>query len=54
MTTDEIMEMVTIEMKKSGASADEIAKTEICIQYIGNEDFRKALNDYIFKATYRK
>ena len=53
MTTNEIMKMVTDEMKKNGASADEIAKMEICIQYIGNADFRNKLNEYVFMATYK-
>lgn len=54
MTTDEIMKMVTDEMKNNGANEDEIAKMEICIQYIGNEEFRKNLNDYVFNTTYKK
>ena len=54
MTTDEIMKMVTDEMKKNGASGDDIAKMEICIQYFGNKEFREKLNDFVFKSTYQK
>lgn len=54
MNTNEIMKLVTDEMKKNGATGDEIAKMEICIQYFGNADFRKWLNDYIFESTYKK
>lgn len=54
MTTNEAMKFVTDEMKKNGASADEIAKMEIAIQYLGNSDFRQKLNDYVFEATYNK
>ena len=54
MTTNEIMKMVTDGMKKNGASIDEISKMELCIQYIGNPEFRKGLQDFIFNATYLK
>lgn len=54
MTTNEIMKMVTDEMKKNGANVDEISKMEICIQYICNAEFRKGLQEYIFNATYHK
>ena len=54
MTTNEIMKMVTDDMKANGASGEEIAKMEICIQYLGNPDFRQSLNEYVFKSTYRK
>ena len=54
MGTNEVMAMVTEKMKDNGASPEEIAKMEICIQYLGNADFRKKLNDYVFNATYRK
>ena len=48
------MKFVTDEMKKNGASSDEIAKMEIAIQYLGNPGFRQKLNDYVFEATYNK
>ena len=54
MNTNEIMNMVTDEMKKNGATGEQIAKMEICIQYLGNADFRKKLNDYVFNETYNK
>lgn len=54
MTTNEIMQTVARAMREAGATADEISKMEICIQYLGNPDFRKALNDYVFRATYKK
>lgn len=52
MTTNDIMKMVASDMEKNGASPDDIAKMEIFIQYLGNPDFRKKLNDYVFNATY--
>lgn len=54
MTTDEVMKMVIGAMKKNGASGDEIAKMEIAIQYLGNPDFRKKLEDFVFESTYNK
>lgn len=54
MTTNDIMKMVADKMIENGASGEEIAKMEICIQYLGNEDFRNKLNDYVFNATYNK
>lgn len=54
MTTNEIMKIVADEMKKNGATNEQIAKIEICIQYIGNADFREKLNNYVFNATYKK
>lgn len=54
MYTDEVMKIVVNEMEKRGANDDEIAKMEICIQYIGNEAFRKYINDWVFKKTYNK
>lgn len=54
MTTNEVMKMVTDALKENGASCDEIAKMEIVIQYLGNPDFRKKLEDFVFEATYNK
>lgn len=54
MTTDEVMKMITDDMKKRGATGEEIAKMEIAIQYIGNPEFREWLSDFVFKATYKK
>lgn len=54
MTTDEVMKMVIDAMKENGASSDEIAKMEIAIQYLGNPDFRKKLEDFVFESTYNK
>lgn len=54
MTTNEIMKMVTNNMKNNGASSDDIAKAEIFIQYVGNPDFRKKLENYVFEKTYNK
>ena len=54
MSTNEIMKMVTYEMKKNGANNDKISQIEICIQYLGNADFREKLNDFVFNSTYRK
>ena len=54
MTTNEVMRMIVAEMKRSGKSPEEIAKVEICIQYIGNRNFRKKLNDFVFEQTYKK
>ena len=54
MTTNEIMKMVTDEMKKNGATGEQIAKMEICIQYLGNAEFREKLNEYVFNETYKK
>lgn len=54
MTTDEAMKMATDVMKENGASRDEIAKIEIAIQYLGNPDFRKKLEDFVFEATCNK
>lgn len=53
MTINEIMKTVSDEMKKNGASIDEISKTEIAIQYFGNKQFRERLNEYVFNATYK-
>ena len=49
---NKIMEMVTESMKAQGKSAEEIAQMEICIQYLFNADFRKAVQDYVFEQTY--
>lgn len=54
MTTNEVMRMIVAEMKRSGKSPEEIAKVEICIQYIGNRNFREKLNDFVFEQTYKK
>lgn len=54
MDTNEIMEMITTEMKKNGATKDQISQMEICIQYLGNEKFREWLSDFVFSATYKK
>ena len=54
MNTNEIMKMITDEMVKNGESPEKIAQVEIAIQYLGNEDFRKKLNDFVFNATYKK
>ena len=54
MNADEMMEYAASEMKKAGKSSEEIAMAEICIQYIMNKKFRKALQDYVFLATYKK
>jgi hypothetical protein len=53
MDANEIMKMVTDNMRSNGASADEIAKIEIAIQYIWNEKFRESLNEFVFNATYK-
>lgn len=54
MSTNEVMKMVTDEMKRNGATDDKIAQMEIAIQYIGNPDFREKLNEYVFNANYNK
>lgn len=54
MSTNEVMKMVTDAMKSNGATADQIAKMEIAIQYIGNPDFREKLNEFVFNANYHK
>ena len=54
MSTDEIMKMVTDEMKRNGATDDQIAKMEISIQYLGNPDFREKLNEFVFESNYHK
>ena len=54
MSTDEIMKMVTDEMKRHGATDDQIAKMEIAIQYLGNPDFREKLNEFVFESNYHK
>lgn len=54
MDTNEIMKMITAEMKKNGATKDQISQMEICIQYLGNEKFREWLSDFVFSATYKK
>ncbi len=53
MNVNEVMKMITDAMKANGAGADEIAKAEIAIQYLGNPEFREKLNDYVFNATYK-
>ena len=54
MSTDEIMKMVTDEMKRNGATDDQIAKMEIAMQYLGNPDFREKLNEFVFESNYHK
>ena len=54
MSTDEIMKMIKDEMKRNGATDDQIAKMEIAIQYIGNPDFREKLNEFVFESNYHK
>lgn len=54
MSTDEIMKMITNEMKKNGSTDDQIAKMEIVIQYLSNPDFREKLNEFVFKSNYHK
>ena len=54
MSTDEIMKMVTDEMKRNGATDDQIAKMEIAMQYLGNPDFREKLNEFVFESNYDK
>lgn len=54
MSTDEIMKMITDEMKKNGSTDDQIAKIEIAIQYLGNPEFREKLNEFVFESNYRK
>lgn len=54
MSTDEIMKMITNEMKKNGSTDDQIAKMEIVIQYLGNPDFREKLNEFVFESNYHK
>lgn len=52
MNTNEIMKMVVEQMKLNGCSGGEIAKMEIAIQYLGDAEFRKKLNDFVFESTY--
>lgn len=52
-TTNEIMKLITDKMLADGASGDKIAQVEICIQYLGNPEFRQRLNDFVFSQTYR-
>lgn len=52
MNTNEIMKIVTDYMKEQGKGIEEISQMELCIQYLCNADFRKALNDYVFEQTY--
>lgn len=54
MSTNEVMKRITDSMKSNGATADQIAKMEIAIQYIGNHDFHDKLNEYVFSANYHK
>lgn len=54
LTTDTVMKAVTAELQKNGSSPQEIARAEIAVQYLGNEDFRNKLNDYVFSETYKK
>lgn len=54
MDTNEVMTMITTEMKKNGADKEQIAQMEIAIQYLGNANFRERLNNFIFEATYKK
>lgn len=54
MTTNEAMKYVTEVMKNNGATAEQIAKMEIVIQYVGNPDFREKLNEYVFNTNYNK
>lgn len=54
LTADEVMKTITDEMQKNGASSQDIAKTEIAVQYLGNEDFRNKLNNYVFSKTYKE
>lgn len=53
MTTDKAMKLISNNMEKSGATAEQIAQAEIAIQYIGNPNFRQKLNDYVFAKTYK-
>lgn len=54
MNTNEVMKMVTEQMKMNGSSSDDIAKMEIAIQYLGNAEFRNKLNNFVFESTYKK
>ena len=54
MSTDEIMKMVTDEMKRNGATDDQTAKTELAIQDLGHPDFRRKLHDFVFESNYHK
>lgn len=53
MNANEIMKIVIDYMKEQGKGIEEISQMEICIQYLFNAQFRKALNDYVFEQTYK-
>ena len=53
MNVNTLMKEISDKMAMNGESPEKIAQVEICIQYLGNADFRKALNDYVFRATYK-
>lgn len=49
---NKFMKDVVGKMKEKGKSDDEIARAELIIQYVGNDDFRKKLQNYVFLMTY--
>lgn len=52
MTTNDAMKLLTDAMKLNGAAPEQTAQMEIAIQYIGNPDFRKWLEEFVFNANY--
>lgn len=54
MTVTEARKLIVGEMAKNGKSPEEIARMEIAIQYLGDFGFRKKLNDFVFKQTYKQ
>ena len=53
MSTNDLIKAAVAVAQQNGATGEQVAQVEIAIQYLTNPDFRAALEDYVFHATYQ-
>ena len=53
MNPNDLMKAAVAVAQQNGATGEQVAQVEIAIQYLTNPDFRAALEDYVFNATYQ-